>query len=234
MHVFGRRADSRVRRGSRVPAMSWGRCVRRIPSSSESPLLYLSFDDGPLPEGTPAVLDALSEHDCPATFFVVAKRAERSKGLVSRMISAGHAIGNHSLDHTWGPYFRGPSVMLRWIEEAERRLQDLCGIQTVGFRSPAGVRTPLLHWALNELNLPLVHWDLRSFDRARTWTRNRAVRSLDGARPGSIVLLHDIHSPPHLDGFLCSLRDFLIEAKRRGFKFAALDRQIVQRALTEG
>lgn len=211
--------------------LSWGRCVRRIPSSAASPLLYLSFDDGPAPEATPAVLDALSEHGCKATFFLVAERAERAKGLVSRILEAGHAIGNHSLDHTWNVYFDRPSAMLRWIDEAEQRLQDLCGGETVGFRSPAGVRTPALHWALRKLDIPLVHWDVRSFDRAVAWTEARARRGLAAARPGSIVLLHDTHAPPHLDGFLRTLGIFLAEARRRGFRFAALDRSLVQRAL---
>lgn len=212
-------------------SLSWGRCVRRIPSSDASPLLYLSFDDGPAPEATPAVLDLLSEHGCPATFFLVADRAERAKGLVSRILDAGHAIGNHSLDHTWAVYFDRPSAMLRWIDEAERRLQDLCGRETVGFRSPAGVQTPALHWALRQLDIPLVHWDVRSFDRVIAWTEARSRRSLAAARPGSIVLLHDTHAPPHLDGFLRTLGIFIAEARRRGFRFAPLDRSLVRRAL---
>lgn len=215
-----------------LPAtLSWGRCVRRIPSSAESSLIYLTFDDGPNVEGTPAVLDALSEHGCEATFFLVAERAERARSLVSRILEAGHAIGNHSLDHRWQVYFRHPAAMLRWVDEAERRLQDLCGRQTVGFRSPAGVRTPALHWALRKLDIPLVHWDVRSFDRAVAWTERRARRTLAQVRPGSIVLLHDTCAPPHLDGFVRTLGMFVTEARRRGFRFAPLDRSLVQRAL---
>lgn len=207
--------------------------MRRIPSSPESPSLFLSFDDGPGPEMTPAVLDVLAEHDCKATFFLVAKRAERARDVVGRMIEAGHAIGNHSLDHTWTVFFRGPRAMLEWIAESERRLQDLYGRETVGFRSPAGVRTPVLHWALRELDIPLVHWNLRSFDRAHAWTEKRAMRALDAAQPGSIVLLHDTHRAPHVEEFLRSLRTFLCEAKRRGFRFAPLHRRVVRAALRE-
>lgn len=211
--------------------LSWGGCVRRIPSSAAAPVMYLSFDDGPDPKATPVILDALAEQGCAATFFLVAERAERAHGLVSRILEAGHAIGNHSLDHRWNVYFRGPRAMLCWIDEAERRLQDLSGRETVGFRSPAGVRTPPLHWALQKLGIPLVHWDVRYFDRAVAWTASRARRGLAGARPGSIVLLHDTHAPPHLDGFLRTLRLFLAEARRRGFRFAPLDRPLVRQAL---
>jgi len=193
--------------------------------------MYLSFDDGPDPEATPAVLHALAEQGCTATFFLVAERAERAHGLVSRILEAGHAIGNHSLDHRWNVYFRGPRAMLRWIDEAERRLQDLSGRETVGFRSPAGVRTPHLHWSLRKLDIPLVHWDVRFFDRAFAWTESRARHGLAGAGPGSIVLLHDTHAPPHLDGFLRTLGLFLAEARRRGFRFAPLDRSLVRQAL---
>lgn len=226
-----RRPVDSAGRGWPPATLSWGRCVRRIPPSAGWPLLYLSFDDGPAPEATPAVLDTLAAHGCAATFFLVAERAQRERRLVSRLLEAGHAIGNHSLDHTWNVYFHRPIRMLRWIDEAEQRLQDLCGRETVGFRSPAGVRTPALHWALRQLDLPLVHWDVRAFDRAVTWTDARARRDLAGARPGSIVLLHDTHAPPHLDGFLRTLGIFLAEARRRGFRFAPLDRSLVRRAL---
>lgn len=214
------------------PTTAWGPCITQIPAAKRD--LYLTFDDGPSANGTPAVLELLEELECPATFFLVATRAERARSLVARTISRGHAIGNHSLDHSWRPFFGSPSALRRWIADAEQRLADVSGAETVGFRSPAGVRTPPLHWALAELDLPLVHWNVRFFDRARAWTESRALDALERASPGSIVLLHDVQASHRLETFLETLRTFVTQARAHGFQFERLERSKVRRAQAVG
>jgi peptidoglycan/xylan/chitin deacetylase (PgdA/CDA1 family) len=193
--------------------------VRHIESSESC--IYLTFDDGPDPESTPAVLDLLRKHGVAATFFLIANKAHRYPQLSSRIVSEGHSVGNHSLDHRYGVFFSGRKTMIRWIQEAQAVFKGL-GIETIGFRPPAGVRTPELHRALSELEIPLILWEKRFFDRTLKWTSIRARRSLRTTRPGAIVLLHDRQPQQRLANFLETLDDYILTAKKQGLNFQAL------------
>ena len=64
--------------------------------------IYLTFDDGPIPEVTPWVLDTLKEYDAKATFFCVGDNVRKYPGIYHRLIEEGHAVGNHTLNHLSG------------------------------------------------------------------------------------------------------------------------------------
>lgn len=198
-----------------------GPCIRRLDTGA----LHLTFDDGPHPEFTPRILEALARHGAKATFFVVAERALRERRLVDAIRGAGHAIGNHSLDHTFGAFFAPKERLRDWIAESEARLRDLLGEPTVGFRSPAGVRTPPLRWALGELGLPLVHWNVRFYDTRLPWREAPALASLARTAPGSIVLLHDTHEGTRAERFLSTLDAYLAEARRRSLRLETIPPQ---------
>ena len=83
--------------------MFMGECIHSI--DCNVPTIFLSFDDGPFEGCTDKVLDLLEKHDAKVTFFVVAQRAKQNKHLIDRMINEGHAIGNHSLDHSYSKFF---------------------------------------------------------------------------------------------------------------------------------
>lgn len=201
-----------------------GTCIKSIPvvPGSGTKPLYVTFDDGPDPIGTPETLAVLAKHDVKATFFVVAAKAQQHRELLDEIVEAGHAIGNHSLDHTWNAFFARRAVLKDWVAESERVLSDLLGHGTVGFRSPAGVRTPPLAWALDELGLPLVHWNVRFYDKVRPWRADVAVASLARTKPGSIVLLHDSQRSANLSTFVRTLDAYLGAAKAEGFVCAPL------------
>jgi len=198
--------------------------VRTIAHSQAS--LYLTFDDGPDPASTPRVLDALACAQVHATFFVVVERAAKHPELLNRIADAGHAIGNHSLNHRYGPFFQGKAKMLRWVSCAEERLADLVGNTSVGFRPPAGVCTPELFWALRQLEVPLVLWKIRFFDAIVKWTPKRALRSLPKTAPGAIVLLHDAQRPERVASFNQTLANYIDSLRERGFTMRALNRDL--------
>lgn len=201
----------------------WGRAIRRLPVAGAA-RLYLTFDDGPEPGATEAVLDRLCALQAPATFFLVAEKARQAPALARRIRSLGHGIGNHSLDHRYRPFFQGRSRMLQWISASESLLSDILGESPAGFRPPAGIRTPELAFALARLRLPLVLWDLRFFDAVLPWRETRALRSITRLRSGSIVLLHDRQPPHRLAGFLQVLTAFIGAARKAGFELEALRR----------
>jgi peptidoglycan/xylan/chitin deacetylase (PgdA/CDA1 family) len=186
--------------------------------------IYLTFDDGPAAGDTERVLEVLSALNVQATFFLVSQRAQAFCALVRKILLGGHAIGNHSLDHHYGAYFQGRTRMLDWIRRSEDALIEITGGPSVGFRPPAGIRTPELHWALNKLGMPLILWSVRFYDSTWGWNTQRALRSLPRTKPGSIVLLHDAQKPGKLPLFLKTLQVYIHAAGELGFEFHRLTR----------
>lgn len=206
-----------------------GNAVRFIPGSQKK--LYLTFDDGPSIHGTEEVLKVLEKHQVKATFFVIANRAQQSKVLIQQIQNQKHQIGNHSLDHQYRPFFAGKKALLRWIQESEDLLSQQLGTAPVGFRSPAGVRTPELGWALKYLNIPLVLWKTRFFDTVFPWKKERALTSLNREKGGSIILLHDHQKPDFMPLFLDTLNAYIEYGKQIGFEFETLNREICSHPL---
>jgi peptidoglycan/xylan/chitin deacetylase (PgdA/CDA1 family) len=197
--------------------------IRKVtPLAGEGKSLYLTFDDGPDPHSTLAVLDALAEKHAKATFFVVANTAKAHPEILKKIIANGHSIGNHSLDHTYRRLFRGKSALKTWVQDSENILADLTGKPTVGFRPPNGILTPELTWALRELRMPIIYWNIRFYDALIGWSENRAISSLKKTESGSIVLLHDRQSPAKLPNFLKTFSTYQSEIERAGFQCRAL------------
>jgi peptidoglycan/xylan/chitin deacetylase (PgdA/CDA1 family) len=194
--------------------------IRQIPSIQKS--LYLTFDDGPLASCTEGVLEVLSQHKIPATFFLVAEKAQRNPDLVHKILKHGHQIGNHSLDHRYSVFFKGEKALRNWICESEDIFHQL-GIQTIGFRPPAGVRTPELFRALKQLDIPLILWNTRFYDSIWSWTKAKAEKSLTRLQAGDIVLLHDAQKNKKFPTFLSTLDFYLNAAQAKGFQFRPID-----------
>jgi len=187
--------------------------------------IFLTFDDGPVPGTTENVLAILKKYQVKATFFVVAEQAKEHRQTTNKIIKDGHSIGNHSLNHSFRPFFSGRKKMLEWISTSEEILQDLTGVKSVGWRSPAGIQTPPLHYALNKLQIPLIHWNIRYYDSLWTWTWHAAESSIENITPGSIILLHDRQKKRNEKNFLETLERFIPALKERGFALDRLDRK---------
>ena len=133
----------------------------------------------------------------------------------------GHALGNHSLDHRYGPFFRRAPYLRAWIERAQAELTEVTGQAPIAFRSPAGVRTPELRAAIEACGLPLVHWNRRFFDSVLPWSQSKATRAAERAEPGDIFLLHDVpHRNP--EEFLRALGLLVRRLREKGLEPAAL------------
>ena len=151
--------------------------------------LALTFDDGPDPVGTPAVLDALRRAGVRATFFMVGPRARDSPDLVARVREEGHGIGLHCDEHV-----RHSERDRDWVaRDAERALArlDRLGVAPTLWRTPWGVTAPWTHDVAADLHLRLVGWDADTHD----WRGDTAPQMLAATRDrlcgGSIVLAHD-------------------------------------------
>lgn len=168
------------------------------PAAVERREFVLTLDDGPDPQVTPAVLDALDEAGAKATFFVIAQRAAQHADLAREIVRRGHDVQNHSLRHGHDFSMRGPQALARDIGSAQALLADLTGEAPHCFRAPAGLRNPLLDPVLHRLGLHLVSWTRRGFD-TRDPDPTRVLHRLIGPQArslaaGDILLLHDGHA----------------------------------------
>ncbi|MFA5939872.1 MAG: polysaccharide deacetylase family protein [Sinimarinibacterium sp.] len=167
-------------------------------------LVALSFDDGPDPDVTPAVLDALAQYGARATFFTIGRSLQAHPLLAQRMAAERHELGNHSWTHSrWQGFFR-TRRQLHDIEGGAQVIAALAGTSTdtgTGglarplFRPPVGIKSPPLVLAVQRLQLTVVAWSLHSRD-TRGDPQRIAQRVLEKIRPGDIVLMHDGHDLP--------------------------------------
>jgi peptidoglycan/xylan/chitin deacetylase (PgdA/CDA1 family) len=190
--------------------------IRRL-RPSPRPTILLTFDDGPHPDVTPAVLDRLATYGAQAAFFVIGRRAKRAAHVLIRTQQAGHAVGNHSHLHRRRYYEPGePRVaMLDYYRDCVRCQSVISGAVGPGsnlFRPPGGYVSPTTLLVPKLLGLRCVLWSRYVKD----WTfcspgeaRAGAEELLRAIAPRDIVLLHDWN--PHildlLDVLLPGLRD---------------------------
>ena len=153
--------------------------------------LYLTFDDGPHPDHTPALLDLLAEHGAKASFFLVGREVERHAALARRIASEGHTLGNHSYSH---PRFEALTLdeQLEEIERTQRLLTGIDGRSRHAFRPPRGVLTGAMLASLVRRRHRIDYWSYDSLDYSR-----RPVPELletiqrHPPRGGDIILMHD-------------------------------------------
>jgi peptidoglycan/xylan/chitin deacetylase (PgdA/CDA1 family) len=178
----------RVLRGAAVPLGSVVGSVHAVRTSE--PEIVLTFDDGPDPVGTPAVLEALAAHGATATFFVLLTRARRHPDLVERVCREGHEVGLHGVDHQPLPAFTYAEARAR-TASAARELEGLTGAPVRWFRPPYGAQTPLSWLATRRAGLVPVLWGPTTWDWRDLPQADRVRKAQEGAAAGAVVLAHD-------------------------------------------
>lgn len=157
----------------------WKRRVR-----TREKVLYITFDDGPIPEVTPWVLDTLKAFGAKATFFCIGANIDRHPQLFSRLVAEGHAIGNHTYNHISG----WATTRFSYLRDS-LRCQELT--RTELFRPPYGRITLGQARALSS-RFQLVFWDVLSEDfDGRLEARKCLDNVIANSRPGSIIVFHD-------------------------------------------
>jgi peptidoglycan/xylan/chitin deacetylase (PgdA/CDA1 family) len=171
-----------------LPQLLTPGCVWRGPRKGFR--IALTFDDGPDPEWTPRVADALAAAGVPATFFLVGERAARAPGLVRALASAGHEIANHSWSHR-SAWLAGPRRTDEEIGRAHAVLADLSGRAPRHFRPPWGMVNASMFRALRRWQERCVFWSIQTEGLRRRPAARQAAYVLERAHPGAIVDLHD-------------------------------------------
>jgi peptidoglycan/xylan/chitin deacetylase (PgdA/CDA1 family) len=153
-------------------------------------VVALTFDDGPNPDATPAILDALGQRGITAAFFILGRHAERWPAHVRRAADEGHTICNHGYHHR-KLHLKSPRYVRRDLELGTQAIFDACGVRPGFFRAPHGFRSPWVTAIAASLGQRTVGWSRGVWDSACPGAEVIAERTVRAAQPGAILLLHD-------------------------------------------
>jgi peptidoglycan-N-acetylglucosamine deacetylase len=186
--------------------------------------VYLTFDDGPHPQFTPKVLDALRDAKVSATFFVVGARARENADLLRRIAREGHTVAHHSYSHSL-PGDVSPEQLMEEVRETQKVFQETLGRGSSLIRPPHGKVTGRKLWALWRAGFTVVLWNrdpkdftLTSAQQFSLWVR------LTPPVAGDIVLLHDTNALT-----AAALPELIESVRGRGLGFVTVD-QLLGRA----
>ncbi len=201
----------------------FGPTIRR---TGEASTLALTFDDGPNPAITPALLDLLDRHAARATFFQIGERIRAFPALSRDIVRRGHAVGNHTDTHP-RLTFLSPGRIRDELARCNEALVSATGRKTRWMRPPYGYRGPQLESVLRQQDekARVVMWS-RSGRDWKLRSSERMIQRLRHVRGGDIVLLHDgDHRTPEGDRrhTIAGLAYWLPRWKDAGIRLVSLD-----------
>jgi peptidoglycan/xylan/chitin deacetylase (PgdA/CDA1 family) len=168
----------------------YGAALSRGRAGSRS--VALTFDDGPHPVTTRAVLRILREHDMRATFFLLGHKVVAHPDVVREIHAAGHTLGVHGFQHDRLFCLRSSRYAVTQIERTQRAIEAACGVTPTLFRPPIGFASHLTFRGAERAGVELIAWTVRSLDGLESARAERvAARVTRYLVDGAIVLLHD-------------------------------------------
>jgi peptidoglycan/xylan/chitin deacetylase (PgdA/CDA1 family) len=172
--------------------------------------VYLTFDDGPIPEATPFILDTLKEHGVKATFFMVGDNVRKYPELLERIKEEGHQVGNHTNNHLGAFKHWTVTYIINTFKANELIHAHL-------FRPPHGVmRWSEYYWLRKEFRI--IMWDLVTRDYSKWMTAEDVLNNVKQyARNGSIITFHD--SLKSIDKLHYALPEAIKWLKEEGYAF---------------
>ncbi|RSD11471.1 polysaccharide deacetylase family protein [Amycolatopsis eburnea] len=202
----------------------FGTLVNRVETSEK--VVAITFDDGPDPAGTQAILDTLRERRAPATFFLIGRDIAAHPDLARAIAAAGHEIGNHSFSHE-----RMIGVTPAWVADEVEATDAL--IRTTGytgeilFRPPNGKKLFALPHYLAAHDRTTITWDVEPDSDGAPDAAAVEKTTLDQVRPGSIVLLHAMYAARGQTRQ--AIGPILDALKQRGYRFVTVSQLLAAR-----
>lgn len=181
--------------------------------------IYLSFDDGPIPDVTPYILDVLDEYDAKATFFVVGENVNKYPEILLDTAKRGHAIGNHTFNHISG-WKTDNDAYIHNMEMADRAIFEVLGESPNLFRPPYG----LLRRSQIKSLIPyksIIMWDVLAHDYSDRHSMDKAYdKIITKTGRGSIIVFHDSLKAEKKVKYL--LPKYLEHFSKEGYKFIVI------------
>ncbi len=191
-------------------------------TAAGAPVVYLTFDDGPIPEETPWVLEQLAAFQAKATFFCVGENLGRYPEIARAALAAGHRLGNHTHHHRNAWAATRPDYLAE-VATCQKELDPLLGSESAEqplFRPPYGRLT----WPLLRTLRPtfrVIMWSVLTRDYDPTLTPEACLRfALAAVRPGDIIVFHDSRKASARLRFV--LPRLLAHCAEKGYQFQAL------------
>ena len=176
--------------------------------------VYLTFDDGPVPESTPFILDTLAKYNAKATFFMVGENVLRYHDLYNRIVEEGHQVGNHTFNHMGSLKHWALTYGIN-TEKANELIHAHL------FRPPHGWMRWSVYWWLSK-RYKIVMWDLVTRDYSKWMTPEDVLKNVKRyARNGSIITFHD--SMKSIEKLKYALPEALKWLKEQGYEFKTFD-----------
>ena len=192
------------------PSYTW-----KIPTTEK--VVYLTFDDGPIPEVTPWVLDQLAAYNAKATFFCVGNNVQQHPTIFKRVKSEGHTVGNHTFSHPDG-----------WQTDKIEYFHDVrhCArlVNSVLFRPPYGHLKPKQTQFLQR-HYRIIMWDILSGDFDPNISKEQCLKNvMQSVQAGSIIVFHDsLKAKEKLEYVLPKV---LEQLTAQGYRFEALSNEL--------
>lgn len=190
--------------------------VWKMPSKDKS--IYLTFDDGPVPEVTPWVLKTLEDYGAKATFFCVGENVKNNPDIFASILEQGHSVGSHTFNHLNG----WSTENIKYFHNVRRGAYE---VKSELFRPPYGRLMPKQAMFLQR-HYDIVMWDVLSGDFDPTISRERCLNNvIDNASEGSIVVFHDnIKANDNLEYALPRVLEHFI---KEGYMFKSIEEAIL-------
>lgn len=182
-------------------------------------VIAITFDDGPHGVNTPRLLDMLKQRNVKATFYVVGNMIKNSYGpdVLRRIIAEGHEIGNHTVTHATLSRL-SDSGLRKELQDAEDMIFKITGVKPRTMRPPGGaIKNDQKKLMLREFGYPTIMWSVDPEDWKRPGASVVTSRLVNGARPGGILLVHDLHAPT-VDAMPSTLDQLLAQ----GYRFVTI------------
>jgi peptidoglycan-N-acetylglucosamine deacetylase len=185
--------------------------------------IALTFDDGPDPAFTPDILGWLKAHGFVANFFLVGRKVRLHPDLARRIQAEGHLVASHTYDHSHFSNFRLTRALVRDLDRVRSAFRDVLGCDPLLHRPPVGLTNAHLFRALGKRGMTCICWNSAGRDAGNR--RLAGIGKIGGlARPGAIVVLHDVLPKPELKGLVLEqLAHLAVEIDRQGLVTGRLD-----------
>ena len=187
----------------------------------DGPYIAMTFDDGPHATNTPKLLDMAAKRHIKLTFFVIGQCVEQNPAVLRREVAEGHEIGNHTWSHPDLAKLSDDSVRTQ-LRQTEDAIVKTIDIKPKLMRPPYGELTKRQReWVNRDFGYKIILWDVDPVDWKRPGSNIVAQRIIAGARPGSIILSHDIHP-----GTIAAMSQVFDTLLAKGFKFVTVSELI--------
>jgi peptidoglycan/xylan/chitin deacetylase (PgdA/CDA1 family) len=194
--------------------------IRMVSADKVRPkVVALTYDDGPSPKDTEALLKVLAAEQVKATFFMIGRNVKSYPAVARKVAQAGHQVAGHSYAHDSLPKLKPPKIE-KDLEETARVIEEATGVHPLWMRPPYGAVNGSLYTLLGEKQTRFAMWDIDPLDWRRPGAKVIAERVLKKVRPGAVVLLHDgsVNRAQTVE----ASKIIIAKLKKKGYRFVTM------------